>query len=202
MAVYNTPSDAANTAVRSFLTSVGELYLQKSFNTGSGSGKALWEKIKSEFGYCCAYCDKPGSVQIEHLVMFNRAEYGLHHPGNIVPICNDCNKRSRDAAGKYSTWIVHLTLKCGGSMTAEYEKRKARIDAHILRYQYPNLTVQEQHAIRVIAEALYENIKSESEKSLKMYKSLDQAFVSKQTQASHEGVSRGYRVNEPATPDG
>lgn len=27
MAIYNTPSDAANTAVRSFLTSVGEHYL-------------------------------------------------------------------------------------------------------------------------------------------------------------------------------
>jgi hypothetical protein len=46
-------------------------------------------------------------------------------------------------------------------------------------YQYPQLSEQEKHAIRVIAESLYENIKSESEKSLKMYRSLDEAFVTK-----------------------
>lgn len=40
MAIYNTPFDAANTAARSFLTSVGEFYLGRSFNTGSGPGKA------------------------------------------------------------------------------------------------------------------------------------------------------------------
>jgi hypothetical protein len=193
MAVYNTPSDAANTAVRSFLTSVGELYLQKSFNTGSGTGKALWEKIKTEFGFCCAYCDKPGAVQIEHLVMFNRAEYGLHHPGNIVPICTECNKRSRDSQGKYTTWILHLALKCGGATTAAFAERKSRIEDHIARYQYPNLTVQEKHALRVIAEALYDNIKSEAEKSLRMYRSLDEAFIARVPAAQPEGR---LRVNE------
>jgi len=42
MAKYNTYSDAANTAVRAFLTQVGEHYLGEKFNTGSGSGKKTW----------------------------------------------------------------------------------------------------------------------------------------------------------------
>ncbi len=45
MAIYNTASDTANTAVRAFLTKVGEFYLGRSFNTGSGKGKADWERI-------------------------------------------------------------------------------------------------------------------------------------------------------------
>ena len=36
MAIYNTASDAANTAVRAFLTKVGEFYLGRTFNTGTG----------------------------------------------------------------------------------------------------------------------------------------------------------------------
>lgn len=44
---------------------------------------------------------------------------------------------------------------------------------------YPNLNEEEQHAIRVIANSLYENIKSESSKSLGLYKQLDEAFVKK-----------------------
>ena len=57
MAVYNSPSDAANTAVRYFLTQVGEYYLKHSFNTGSGKGKKIWESIRDEdFQSCCTYC--------------------------------------------------------------------------------------------------------------------------------------------------
>lgn len=179
MAIYNTPSDAANTAVRAFLTSVGEHYLGKSFNTGSGSSKALWEQIKSDFSGGCAYCSQIGAVQVEHLVMFNRTEYGLHHPGNVVPVCKSCNERQKDEGKKYISWQAQLALKCGGVATRDYLERKGKIDSHIERYNYPKLTTQERHAIRVIAESLYENIKSESEKSLRMYRSLDQAFVAK-----------------------
>ncbi len=32
-------------------------------------------------------------LQIEHLIMFNRQEFGLHHPGNVVPVCSNCNNR-------------------------------------------------------------------------------------------------------------
>jgi hypothetical protein len=176
MAVYNTPSDAANTAVRAFLTSVGEHYLGRSFNTGSGRGKAMWEQIRAEFGGTCAYCAQQVNLQIEHLVMFNRSEYGLHHPGNIVPVCKSCNERIKDADKNYVSWEQQLEAKCGSDRDT-FERRRANILKHIEKYEYPRLTDQERHAIRVIAESLYENIKSESEKSMTMYRRLDEAFV-------------------------
>lgn len=40
MAQYNTPFDSANTAVRSFLTKIGELYLGRNFNIGIGRAKS------------------------------------------------------------------------------------------------------------------------------------------------------------------
>ncbi|TXG88735.1 MAG: HNH endonuclease [Rhodocyclaceae bacterium] len=177
MAVYNTPSDAANTAVRAFLTSVGEHYLGRSFNTGSGKGKAIWEQIRADFNDGCAYCAKQDKLQVEHLVMFNRSEYGLHHPGNIVPVCKKCNERQKDDHKNYVSWEAQLANQCGGSSSNLYIDRRAKILAHIEKYKYPKLTDQERHAIRVIAESLYENIKSESEKSLSMYRKLDEAFV-------------------------
>ncbi|MCC8363618.1 HNH endonuclease [Lysobacter sp. A6] len=177
MTVYNTPSDAANTAVRSFLTSVGQHYLGKAFNTGTGSGKATWAQICDDFGGMCAYCGTLAPMQIEHLVMFNRTEYGLHHPGNVVPVCKPCNKRAKDANNQFVSWEAHLAHVCGGSDSGEYMSRYARILGHIAKYNYPALTDHERHAIRVIAEALYENIKTESEKALSMYRKLDAAFV-------------------------
>lgn len=177
MTVYNTPSDAANTAVRAFLTSVGQHYLGKAFNTGAGSGKATWLQICADFGGMCAYCGTLAPMQIEHLVMFNRAEYGLHHPGNVVPVCKPCNKRAKDDVNQYVSWHAHLARICGGPDTDAYVARYARILGHIAKYQYPALTDHERHAIRVIAEALYENIKTEAEKALSMYRKLDAAFV-------------------------
>lgn len=177
MAVYNTPSDAANTAVRAFLTSVGEHYLGKSFNTGSGKAKSIWEQIRNDFDNSCAYCGSQTKLQIEHLVMFNRAEYGLHHPGNIVPVCKECNERMKDSDKNFVSWDVQLAAKCGSDTNELFLTRKSKILDHISNYEYPKLTEQERHAIRVIAESLYENIKSESEKSLSMYRKLDEAFV-------------------------
>lgn len=178
MAIYNTPSDAANTAVRSFLTSVGELYLGRSFNTGTGSGKSLWIKICMEFGNRCAYCETEGPLQIEHLLMFNRAEYGLHHPGNLVPVCKACNKRRKNESNGYVSWQEHLAhINANNADLADL--RAHRIREHMKAYAYPDLNEQEKHAIRVIAEALYDNIKAESEKALTMYKKLDKAFVVK-----------------------
>ena len=177
MAVYNTPSDAANTAVRAFLTSVGEHYLGRSFNTGSGRGKDIWKQIQASFNETCAYCGTASKLQIEHLIMFNRSEYGLHHPGNIVPVCKYCNERQKDGNKNYISWEAQLALKCDGSSSELFKQRRQKILNHIEQYKYPTLTEQERHAIRVIAESLYENIKNESEKSLSMYRKLDEAFV-------------------------
>lgn len=89
MSIYNTTFDSANTAVRAFLTKVGEYYLGRSFNTSSGQAKKDWLIIKNEvFNSKCAYCgQQTDALQMEHLIMFNKIEYGLHHPGNIVPCC-------------------------------------------------------------------------------------------------------------------
>jgi len=180
MAIYNTASDSANTAVRAFLTKVGEYYLGRSFNTGSGQGKTDWNRIREEiFSNSCAYCGVSNVLlQMEHLVMFNRTEYGLHHPGNIVPICKSCNKRKRNSDNTYMAWEEHLRTVCkeNGEMT-KYDERHQIILQHMKDEGYPNLSGEEEHAIRVIANSLYENIKLESEKSLKMYKELDKAFV-------------------------
>ena len=177
MAIYNTPSDAANTAVRSFLTSVGEHYLGRSFNTGAGYGKSTWAQICAEFGGVCAYCGGGGPLQIEHLLMFNRTEYGLHHPGNVAPVCKGCNKRCRNEAKCYVSWEQHLSHICGDVPAETLIRRRNRILEHMKNHKYPELNEQEKHAIRVIAEALYDNIKGESEKALTMYRKLDKAFV-------------------------
>jgi hypothetical protein len=181
MATYNTPSDAANTAVRSFLTSVGEHYLGRTFDTGRGYGRAIWMQICAEFGDVCAYCAQSGQLQIEHLLMFNRTEYGLHHPGNLVPVCKACNKRCRNEDKSYVSWREHLAQVCVAQQPGTAQHREVRILEHMRRYKYPELNEQEKHAIRVIAEALYDNIKSESEKALGMYRKLDKAFVLKES---------------------
>jgi len=182
MAIYNTSSDAANTAVRAFLTKVGEFYLGRSFNTGSGKGKADWERIRDEvFGGQCAYCGSESQqLQIEHLYMFNRTEYGLHHPGNVVPCCRACNKRELKEDKSYTNWEEHLKIICRRrGEEGFFEVRRRKILKSISDEGYPNLDEKEKHAIRVIANSLYENIKSESAKSLDLYKELDKAFVSR-----------------------
>lgn len=180
MAVYNTSSDSANTAVRAFLTKVGEYYLGHSFNTGSGKGKALWMTIRDEdFGGSCAYCgEQSANLQIEHVLMFNRSEFGLHHPGNIIPCCRACNKRERLEDKSYCSWEDHLKRVCERrNEIVQFEVRKQKIIENFCKHNYPNLNTNERHAIRVIANSLYENIKAESDKSLDLYKQLDEAFV-------------------------
>ena len=180
MAVYNTISDSANTAVRAFLTKVGEHYLGHSFNTVSGKGKILWLSIREDdFNGCCAYCgEKNDKLQIEHVLMFNRTEFGLHHPGNVVPCCKACNKCERLEDKSYCDWECHLLKVCESrGEVNEFEERKQRILDNFRKHKYPELNINEQHAIRVIASSLYENIKTESEKSLGLYKQLDEAFV-------------------------
>lgn len=165
MAIYNTPSDAANTAVRALLTDIGEFYYEGSFNTGSGKGKETWEKIKKDFDNSCAYCGVSEKLQIEHLIMFNRAEYGLHHPGNIVPVCSSCNGREKFEK-KYVPWQTQLERKAVNATKEVIASRRKRIEDHLINYKYPALTIKEHSAIAIIAESLYSNIKTESEKSL------------------------------------
>jgi hypothetical protein len=180
MAVYNTSSDSANTAVRAFLTKVGEYYLGHSFNTGSGKGKALWLAIRDvDFQSSCAYCGEySDKLQIEHVLMFNRTEFGLHHPGNTIPCCKACNKRERLEDKSYCNWREHLEKICSVRNELHLlEQRRHKILNNFEKHNYPELNVNENHAIGVIASSLYENIKTESDKSLELYKKLDEAFV-------------------------
>ena len=62
---------------------------------------------------------------------------------------------------------------------AKFKKRKDKIKKHIKKEKYPKLSKEEQNAIRVIAESLYSNTKSELDKSIELYKELDKAFVKK-----------------------
>lgn len=110
--------------------------------------------------------------------MFNRSEYGLHHPGNTVPCCPSCNKRERLEDKSYCHWEEHLKKVCiRQSEEHLFKSRHLKLLNHFKKYEYPVLNDNEQHSIRVIANSLYENIKAESEKSLTMYKELDKAFV-------------------------
>lgn len=183
MSIYNTASDAANTAVRAFLTKIGEHYFGKSFNTGSGKSKEVWIEIRDEiFDGRCAYCGKEKSeakLQMDHLIMFNRREYGLHHPGNIVPACTKCNKRTRNDSKEYHTWEEHLSAICESNEEGgKFLERWKRIRSHVndRKYAYPDLTSEEMKALRIITNNLYESIKREFEEALKLYKELDKEF--------------------------
>ncbi|MCH8032460.1 MAG: HNH endonuclease [Bacteroidetes bacterium] len=181
MASHNTVFDAANTAVRAFLTKLGEYYLGRNYNTGSGRAKVEWEKIREIiFEGRCAYCGKRDSkLQVDHLIMFNRTQFGLHHPGNIVPSCSKCNNRSKHSSGSYNNWEDHLSFICERNEEPhKFHERWKKIKLHITEgeFAYPKLTEEEIKAIRIIANDLYESIKTEFYHSIELYKELDSAF--------------------------
>ncbi|MBN8687318.1 MAG: HNH endonuclease [Chitinophagales bacterium] len=184
MAVYNTASDAANTAVRAFLTKIGGNYLGTTFNTSSSRGSKIWETIKCRiFENRCAYCDKKeNKLQIEHLIMFNKDEFGLHHPGNIVPVCSNCNKRAKDENNTYKTWEEHLYMICNNNnQLDQYVIRRDKINKHTKEgeFKYPKLNQEENNALRIITNNLYESVKNEFEKAVNLFEELDKAFSKK-----------------------
>lgn len=184
MALYNTYADAANTAVRAFLTEIGEYYLERSFNTGAGKAKNDWDIIRDEtFSGGCAYCGRSDvKLQMDHLIMFNRTEFGLHHPGNIVPSCKECNSRSKKEDGAYNTWEEHLSYICErNNQKEQFYDRWNRIKKHINegKYKYPKLSVEEEKAIQIIANNLYDCIKKEFNNAIKLYEELGKAFTGK-----------------------
>jgi len=181
MSLHNTAFDAANTAVRAFLTKLGELYLTRSFNTGSGAGKKDWIKIKEEvFNNSCAYCGKANILlQMDHVIMFNRNGYGLHHPGNIIPACKKCNIRSKKQSGEYNSWEDHLSYICEqNNDKAMFFDRWNKIKNHITEgeFAYPKLSFEEEKAIKIIANNLYKRVKDEFENAINLYQELDESF--------------------------
>ena len=182
MAVYNTGSDAANTMIRAFLTKVGELYLGHTFSTHSGKGKEIWTRIKTErFNEQCAYCNEVSeTLTIEHLVMFNRDQCGLHHPGNIVPCCKKCNRRGYNPEEKRTfTWQEQLEQVCEdqGVSIQEFSRRKRRILESIKGEAYPDLTDDEINALRAVARSLYDRVSSELGRAIDLFQDIDSSLV-------------------------
>lgn len=180
MTTYNTSSDSANTMIRAFLTKIGEIYLGHRFDTGNAKGKEIWTHIKEKtFNLDCAFCGiKTEKPTIEHLVMFNRDQCGLHHPGNIVPCCRNCNRREKHPeTKKYLDWVHQLEKKCDS--LEHYLERKERIEKHIRDQGYPDLTEDEINALRAVARNLYERVTSELDKSIILFKEIDKTLVRK-----------------------
>ena len=180
MAVHNTSADAANTAVRAFLTEIGRFYLNRSFNTALGPAKEDWIRIRDVvFDGKCAYCGKNDSkLQMEHLIMFNRVGFGLHHPGNIVPACPACNSRSKNE-NIYNSWEQHLSFICERNNEKDkFMDRWNNIKKHIDEgeYKYPDLSAEEKNALRIIASNLYESVKNEFDQAVKLFEELNTAY--------------------------
>ena len=93
----------------------------------------------------CADCGEEfASPQMEHIIMFNRMEFGLHHPGNIILTCKSCNKRYKNPDNTYVTWEEQLEKIC--QMKGQQDKipeRKGKILVHIKTEGYPNLSREE-----------------------------------------------------------
>lgn len=181
MTIHNTSSDAANTAVRAYLTTLGERYLGHGLNTGSGRGKQIWLEIQESFRGRCAYCDiEQNSFTIEHLVSFNRTAGGLHHPGNIVPCCRPCNRRRKEN-GLEVDWKTHLAdiIERDGLSITVYRERLHRIEAHIEQFNHPKLTDDEIAAISTIAKSLYESVSTEVRRGTDLYWAIHESMINK-----------------------
>lgn len=126
-------------------------------------------------------CDTESEkLTIEHLVMFNREKCGLHHPGNIVACCKDCNQRKRgDGTKMYFNWSEQLESVCdsAGASIEEFRRRRDRISEHIHNENYPKLTEDEKNALRVLAQDLYENINLALDRTLQLFERIDKTLV-------------------------
>lgn len=74
-------ADAQNAVIRHILSNLGE----ETFN------EADWEITKQYFANRCAYCDKEGSLQMDHGFPINKSKLGEHRIGNLIPSCETCN---------------------------------------------------------------------------------------------------------------
>ena len=184
MAKNPSPSDAANTAVRFLLRKAGSIDLPSMYDTTRSWGKEAWEDIVSNtFSGRCAYCGRVGlALQVEHLLMTNRTQVGLHHPGNTVPCCKSCNQRSRKKGSRieYDTWLEHLEKVCiERNEQDKFEDRKNRIVEHMdeSKYKLPLNDESAYRAVRFITEDLYTEISHNCNRAVERYKEILDQFV-------------------------
>lgn len=181
MPIYNTASNAANTAVRAFLTKIGEEYLGQRFDIMSGSGKEHWARISEEvFEGKCAFCGTASnSLPMVHLVMLNKQECGLHHPGNVVPCCAFCSRRQYDSDScRRFTWKEQLAyiFRYRGLSADDIEQQREKIIHHIVREDYPIVRCEQLSALKVVTENLYERVAGELEQSVALFKTIDRSL--------------------------
>ena len=178
------PSDAANTAVRYMLRKAGSLHLPSMYDTTRSWGKEAWDDIVSNtFAGRCAYCGRVGqALQVEHLLMTNRTQVGIHHPGNTVPTCKPCNTRSRKKGSQteYDTWDEHLQKVCNDRNDREmYDERRNKILHHMNESQYklPMNNDAAISAVKMMTGHLYTDIAEQCKRAVSRYEELLRTFV-------------------------
>ena len=130
----------------------------------------------------CAYCgisEEDAKLTMEHLIMFNRTECGLHHPGNVVPCCSPCNKRERGNDKNFVGWEDHLKFICKNDKEKLQERKKTILN-HIRNEKYPKLSENEVSALKAIAKHLYTSTQSELDKAFSLFINIDETIVNKE----------------------
>ena len=79
----NAIGNAQNLLVRNILSNLGD----------ENFSESNWKETKEFFDNRCAYCGSEEKLVIEHAVPINKSMLGEHRLGNIIPSCNECNKK-------------------------------------------------------------------------------------------------------------
>ncbi len=75
--------NSQNLLVRNILSNLGdETFSEKN-----------WQDTQKYFDNKCAYCGSEEKLVIEHAIPINKTMLGEHRLGNIVPSCDQCNKK-------------------------------------------------------------------------------------------------------------
>lgn len=101
-------------------------------------------------------------MTVDHLIMFNREQYGLHHLSNGAPSRQKCNTQTKDKKGVYVDRRSHLRAVCDRNReSAQFGEREAVIEEHMKNGQYKHaiLSRSEEDSIRIIAESIYTSVK-------------------------------------------
>jgi hypothetical protein len=180
------PADASNTAVRYLLRKAGSFHLQGMYNHKSSWGKDAWSGIVTDtFSSECAFCGVKaayyeGKFELEHLEGLNKTELGLHHPGNTVPVCKACNKRTR-VDGRFANWEEHLRKVCSDrGEDDKFEDRHNRIWKHMNEgtWKLPMRSDEAKNGLRRTAKYLYEDISNAAKTAVERYEDLKREFES------------------------
>ena len=153
------------------------------FDHSSKKGKERWDRIKERFKGKYAYCRRGGiKLEMQHLVMFNREQGGLHHPGNVVPACSKCNTRRKNQCGEYLDWVDHLAevTKSNRGINVNFDKAKRDIEKHMKCEDFPDIA-KKQEKIECHARSLYKKVRKLQEEYENKAKKLAEDINSSQT---------------------